>query len=132
MVSDLSDAFRVALNDAPNWTADTSNAAIHAILDRIGAAVDDWDASSGEEWVQFIVGEDAVLYLRIDFPLAIVLSGYEVLLEGIEVIVITADDFLRAKFRLDPALLPAIFSHTPDASINPNSFTIYELWRAST
>jgi hypothetical protein len=129
---DLTDAFRYAIEHAAAWSADTSSAVIHQILDRLAEAVDDWDASSGEEWVQFIVGSEAVLYLRIDFPLALVLRGYERLLDGIGVVTVAVDDFQGRDYRIDPALLGAIFSHTSPTALDPDAFTIYDLWRAST
>ncbi len=129
---DLTDAFRFAIEHAPAWTADTSSAVIHQILDRIADSTDDWDASSGEEWVQFISGSEAVLYLRIDFPLAIVLGGYETLLDGIDLVSVMVEDFQVDDYRIDPALVPAIFPHQATTALNPAGFTIYDLWRAST
>lgn len=132
LTDDLTDAFRYAIDHAAAWSADMSSAVIHEILDRIAGAVDEWDASSGEEWVQFIVEGEAVLYLRIDFPLALVLRGYETLLDSIDVVAVASDDFQGQAYRIEPALLDAIFSHQATAALDPDSFTIYELWRAST
>jgi hypothetical protein len=74
-----------------------------------------------------------VLYLRIDFPLALVLRGYEPLLDGIDVVSVAVDDFQRRDYRIDPTLLRRIFSHQPTvAALDPDGFTIYDLWRAST
>lgn len=132
MNDDLSDAFRLALQHASSWTPEISTEAVNLLFDRIAAATDDWDASSGEEWVQFIANGSPILYLRVDFPLAFVLSGAEMLLEGIGVVVLTVDSFDDVRFSIHPSLLSDIFSHQNFGVLNPASFTVHELWQAAT
>lgn len=131
MAVDLTDSFRLAYEHAASWTPDDLNTAVHTILDRIASAVDDWDASSGEEWAQFTVEGAHILYLRADFPLALVCSGYEVLLSGINVVTVSVEDFRRTQCVMDAVVMEAILPIEVSSGIDPDGFTVYDLWRAA-
>lgn len=132
MAYDLSDHFRAGWDYAATWTPDTLNTVVHVLIDRIAAATDDWDASSGEEWVQFSANGGVILYLRVNFPLAIILSGYEAVLDEIPVVVVSVEDFHQTKFSIDQTVVGVVFAHGVQRAFNPTSFTIQELWRAAT
>ncbi len=131
MALDLSDSFQLAYENSGLWTPDRVNSVVHELFDRFAAALDDWDASSGEEWVQFSANGQPILYLRTNLPLAIILSGYEAVLDDIPVVVISAEDFQRTRFRMDAELMDAVFSPNAVRALDPNGFTINEFWRAS-
>lgn len=131
MAQDLTDSFRLAYDNAASWTPDQLNAVVHELFNRFAEALDDWDASSGEEWMQFSANGQPVLYVRANLPLAIILSGYEGVLDDIPVVLISADDFQKVRFQLDVAVMRALFSAEAAGSLNPSGFTISELWRAS-
>ena len=107
------------------------NAVVHELFDRFAAALDDWDASTGEEWAQFSANGQPILLLRTNLPLAIILSGSEGVLDDIPVVVISADDFNQTRFCMDAGMMQALFSPDAVRALNPDSFTINELWRAS-
>ncbi len=131
MTFDLSDTFQLAYENSALWTPERVNAAVHELFDRFAAALDDWDASSGEEWAQFSANGQPILYLRTNLPLAIILSGSESVLDDIPVVVISAADFHQTRFRMDAGMMQALFSPEAVQALNPDSFTIDELWRAS-
>ncbi len=131
MAFDLSDSFQLAYENSGLWTPDRVNAVVHELFDRFAAALDDWDASTGEEWAQFSANGQPILLLRTNLPLAIILNGSEGVLDDIPVVVISAADFHQTRFCMDASMMQALLSPDAVRALNPASFTINELWRAS-
>lgn len=131
MALDLSDSFQLAYENSHLWTPERVNGVVHELFDRFAAALDDWDASTGEEWAQFSANGQPILLLRTNLPLAIIVSGSEGVLDDIPVVVISADDFNHTHFSMDAGMMQALFSPNAVHALNPDSFTINELWRAS-
>ena len=133
MTYDLTDFFRTAVEHTPSWSPDHVNAAVHMVLDRMAEITDEWDAASGEDWVQFMIDGDVVIYLRVNFPLAFVIGGYETLLDDVGAVVVPVDNFQTTKFRVEFNLLRRIVTHCSPTGgpLSPSGFTVQELWRAS-
>jgi hypothetical protein len=133
MNHDLTDCFRLALKHASSWTPDHVNTAVHVLLDRMASVTDNWDAASGEDWVQFMMDGDTAIYLRVNFPLAITLENCVEMLEDMGVVIVAVDDFYETRYRMDAGVMKLVLAHRSASGglLDPNGFTIQELWRAS-
>jgi hypothetical protein len=127
----IEDCLVRAFRAADRWTVE---AALHTAATIKGdrAATIDWDSGAGEEWIS-VDGAGFFAFISPTFPLAMAERGSvdPTALQS-EVVTIFADGFNVEELTCSLAVLYEVFGDSADFSrMDPNSFSVHDLWYAT-
>lgn len=130
---DLTQAFVLAKSNAGYWSEDYFRQAATIIQEIIKGSIFEWDYGAGEDWGTAMLNGELVALIYTKWPLIVCMDEYKqsiskALAGDFRITIVGVPSMEKDLYSLDPSSINFLFPERWSSSIDPNHFSIGDLW----